>query len=408
MDKKPTKLAIVSDQAIYLRGLTSLVMSISGLRLVGEARSAAEAVQLCDLTRPEMILLDLNISAGQRVAIIRQLHQKCPLLKVVLMAGAAPDGPAEDKAETKQVYYLARDVSEEEFKSAIEQIQHTSLDKAHSSFGHQAYEDAGGETADGAQTFPEGVPHRNEEILLHELLMAGKIQADILPEEEPSIAGWEIAARLVPARETSGDFYDFISLSDHKLGIVVADVTDKGMGAAIFMALSSTLIRNYASRFPTLPALILSSVSERILSDTRGGMFVTALFGVLEPHTGRFIYANAGHPPAYLISTQRGRESVDALRPTGMVLGVSEQAQWKQKIVKLRPGDLLILYTDGITEAQNPQGAFFGEERLLDVALANIGCSARQLLEAMLAEVHHFVGDAPQDDIALVVIRREE
>jgi serine phosphatase RsbU (regulator of sigma subunit) len=198
----------------------------------------------------------------------------------------------------------------------------------------------------------------DEESRTRELVMAGRIQTDILPEEEPVIFGWEISAKLEPARETSGDFYDFLPLTDRKWGFVVADVTDKGMGAAIFMALTSTLMRTYANRFPTLPAMAMTAVSQRILSDTRGGMFVTSIFGVLEPHTGRFIYANAGHPPAFLISIQKGKESIDHLRPTGMALGVLEQARWKQKIVKINPGDYLILYSDGITEAQNTTAPF--------------------------------------------------
>ena len=250
---------------------------------------------------------------------------------------------------------------------------------------------------------------RSEEILGRELIMAGKIQEDILPEKVPVYPGWELAARLRPARETSGDFYDFIPLTGSKLGLLVADVTDKGMGAALFMALSSTLLRTYAVRFPTLPGLVLNAVSERILSDTRGGMFVTAFYGVLEPYIGRFIFANAGHPPGVMISRRHGRVSIDHFNPTGMALGVSEEAQWKQKVVKLAPGDFVVLYTDGITEANNPQGDFFGEERLLDVLLAKANLPASEMLEGVLDEVHRFVGHShAQDDIALIVIRRSE
>jgi sigma-B regulation protein RsbU (phosphoserine phosphatase) len=191
--------------------------------------------------------------------------------------------------------------------------------------------------------------------------------------------------------------------------LVVADVTDKGMGAALFMALSSTLFRNYANRFPTLPALTMSAVSERILSDTRGDMFVTAFLGILEPHTGRLTFANAGHPPGYLISQQRGKVSVDSLSHSGMALGVTETARWKQKTVRFLPGDYLILYTDGITEAQNQFGDFFGNHRLVDAALAQIGKSPREMQTAIIAEVNEFMGSTPrQDDIAMVIIRRIE
>jgi serine phosphatase RsbU (regulator of sigma subunit) len=193
------------------------------------------------------------------------------------------------------------------------------------------------------------------------------------------------------------------------LGIVVADVTDKGIGAALFMALSSTLLRTYSNRYPSLPALTMDAVNERILSDTRGGMFVSAFYGVLEPHTGRIRYANAGHPSACLVSSQKGKKPVDRLAPTGMALGIMSQAQWQQKIARLNPGDVLLLYTDGITEAQNPQGTFFGEGRLMEVLRSKSSCSAGTILDAVLAEVHRFVDTTPrQDDIAVIVIKREE
>jgi sigma-B regulation protein RsbU (phosphoserine phosphatase) len=137
-------------------------------------------------------------------------------------------------------------------------------------------------------------------------------------------------------------------------------------------------------------------------------MFVTALFGILEPHSGRFIYANAGHPPAFHIGHQHGKTVIERLRATGMALGVSESAQWKQKIVRMTPGDYLVLYTDGFTEAQNRQGDFFGEERLLDVVLSKIGRTARELQDALIEEVNRFEGySLPQDDMALIVIHRE-
>jgi sigma-B regulation protein RsbU (phosphoserine phosphatase) len=136
---------------------------------------------------------------------------------------------------------------------------------------------------------------------------------------------------------------------------------------------------------------------------------VTTFFGILEPPTGRFVYANAGHPPGFLISTQRAKISIEQLRPTGMALGVSEAAQWRQKIARLGPGDYLVLYTDGITETQNRQGVFFGEERLMNVVLSRIGRSAREVQDALVEEVNKFEGYIPQqDDIALIVIRRNK
>jgi len=416
VDSKLVRLAIASDQAIYLRGLASLAMSMPGIQLVGEARSAEEAVQLCELSEPDILFLDLQSKEQSGVETAQRIMSRWSSVKVVLLLGNQEDQLTRDGTGQVGLYYLSRDVSEEEFRLALLEINQDPLEKdsvsgqASQVFRHQADEEEPEEVnLRGTVGFAQvPYPYRNNDITARELVMAGRIQADILPEVVPTIPGWDIAARLEPARETSGDFYDFIPLTERKWGIVVADVTDKGMGAALFMALSSTLIRTYAIRFPTLPALTLSAVSERILSDTRGSMFVTAFFGILEPHSGRLVFANAGHPPGYLITSRRGKESITPLRNTGMALGVSLQTHWRQKNMRMEPGDVLVLYTDGITEAQNPAGVFFEEDRLLDVVLSKTDCTAREILEALLGEVHHFVGNTPrQDDIALIIIRRE-
>ncbi len=409
------RVAVVSEQPIFLRGLSALVAATDGCRLVGEAAQGVEAMQLCRLSEPDLILVDLASSPDHGQEIARHLSQKWPSMRVVLLLGLEHENLGLDDREGLAIYRISRNASEDEFKSAIQQILRQPLrqgggpEMAQAILRHHAGEEPEGEMAEPnppGHVFPL---HRNEEVIARELVMAGKIQEDILPEKAPAIPGWELSARLLPARETSGDFYDFIPLSDRKWGIVLADVTDKGMGAALFMALSSTLIRTYAGRFPTLPGLAMNAVSERLLTDTRGGMYVTTFFGVLEPHTGRFVYANAGHPPGFLICTQRAKVSVEHLRPTGMALGVSESAQWKQKIARVGPGDYLVLYTDGITDTQNRQGVFFGEERLLDVALSRIGRSAREVQDALVEEVNKFEGYIPQqDDIALIVIRRSK
>ncbi len=412
-ESKSARLAIVSDQPIFLRGMESLVISTGSLQLTGEARSADEALQLCQLSQPEIILMDLRVDLEARHALARQIYERCPHIRLILMLSPQEETAHQDGYDDLPLYYFPRDISEEEFKAALAHIQHGSFrreDALPSPGDSEEEREKPQPRPDAAQEHSNrSYQPRNEELIARELVMAGKIQADILPEEPPTIPGWDIAARLEPARETSGDFYDFIPLTTNKWGLVMADVTDKGMGAALFMALSSTLIRTYAGRFPTLPGLTLRTVSERILADTRGGMFITTFFGVLEPLTGRFIYANAGHPPGYLMHPQRGKEMIDRLRPTGMALGVTEQAQWRQKIVRFAPGDLLVLYTDGITEAQNAGGKFFEEEYLLEVVLSNAGCSAAEVLSALVGEVHSFVGaDSRQDDIAIVVLRREE
>ena len=389
------------------------MLSLPGFSLVGQARSETEVQQLCQYTLPDVFVLDLRNSADHGRATVQNIHQVYPSTRFIFLQSSSEENLPSEECDANGIICVSRDVSEEEFRAVFLQIQQGGPRSGedgsdnYAGFRPLLSEELETEMPESKQWAAPAIHPRNEDIMARELVMAGKIQADILPEEPPTLPGWDIAIKLEPARETSGDFYDFIPLTSHKWGVAVADVTDKGMGAALFMALSSTLMRTYATRFPTLPALALNAVSARILSDTRGSTFVTAFYGVLEPLTGRLIYANAGHPPGYLIGKRHGEEFVERLRPTGMALGVSDAAQWKQKIVRFSPGDMLLLYTDGITEAQNREGVFFDEDRLLDVAIGKINSSACEVRDALLDELHRFVGNASrQDDIALVVIRR--
>jgi serine phosphatase RsbU (regulator of sigma subunit) len=173
------------------------------------------------------------------------------------------------------------------------------------------------------------------------------------------------------------------------------------------MALSSTLIRTYAAEYPAQPELALRAVNRRILRDTDANQFVTVFYGILDPATGTLVYCNAGHCPPYLISAQDGGD-IQRLIRTGVPLGIFEDETWEQGAVQIGPGDVLVLYTDGITEAQNAQGASFGEDRLLKAVSANLGRPAQGIQDAVATEIRRFVGDVPQsDDIVLAVVVRD-
>jgi serine phosphatase RsbU (regulator of sigma subunit)/DNA-binding NarL/FixJ family response regulator len=246
------------------------------------------------------------------------------------------------------------------------------------------------------------------ERVVQELALAGQIQASFLPESVPELPGWQVAARFLPARETSGDFYDFIPLPNGRLGFLVADVADKGMGAALYMALSRTLIRAYAEEHAERPDLLLSTTSQHILADTRSDLFVSAFYGILDPGSGQMDYCNAGHNPPYLLRAGASAHT-EELRPTGMLLGVVPEATWNMATAQLGPGDLLLLYTDGLTDAQNARGDFFGTERVLEVAEAHRGQQAGELLQGLLSAVAKFVGQAQQfDDLTLVTLARRD
>ena len=244
------------------------------------------------------------------------------------------------------------------------------------------------------------------EKVTQELAQAGRVQESFLPIELPEISGWEISAMLQPARETSGDFYDFINLPEGRLGIVVADVADKGMGAALYMATCRTLIRTYAGEHPDEPERALAEANRRILADTHGGLFITVFYGVLDPASGMMTYCNAGHNPPYLFSP--GDDGAhQALTRTGMPLGIMEEAVWEQGLINFNSSDVLVAYTDGVTEAQNTEEKFYEATRLVSKIQSHLGQSVQTIQEAVAEDIQKFVGAAPQfDDMTLMIVKQ--
>jgi serine phosphatase RsbU (regulator of sigma subunit) len=244
------------------------------------------------------------------------------------------------------------------------------------------------------------------EKMSQELRVAGEIQSSFLPTTLPELPGWQLAVTLEPARQTSGDFYDFIPLPDGRLGLLVADVADKGIGPALYMALSRTLIRTYAFQHGCEPHLALQAANQRILEDTQNDLFVTVFYGVLDPADGTFRYCNAGHNPPYLFSPDR--ETAQTLTRTAMPLGLFDDQLWEMAEVRMQPGDLLLLYTDGIVEAQDEEHELFGEAYLQQLGHYCRVKSAVFTQEKIVDAVYDFVGDAEQsDDMTLLVLKRE-
>ncbi len=241
-----------------------------------------------------------------------------------------------------------------------------------------------------------------------ELKLAGEIQASFLPFNIPRIPGWQVALTLFPAGEISGDFFDVIQFDEDRLGIVIADVADHGVGPALFMALSRTLIRTYALEFDAQPDIVFFATNERILRDSNAQLFVTAFYGVLNLKDGTLNYCNAGQSPPYLIKPHQEKRIIKLSR-TGVPIGIEQNMTWSQARVQLEPGDVLVLYTDGIPDAQNADGQFFGEKALAETILDHLDGSAEEIQQAILDGVSEFVGDAPQfDDITLLVLMRGE
>jgi PAS domain S-box-containing protein len=242
-----------------------------------------------------------------------------------------------------------------------------------------------------------------------ELQIAAEIQQGFLPEQIPRVRGFDIAARCVMAKEVGGDFFDVIPfevipLDGGKLGILIADVSGKGVPAALFMALSRIIVRTNAIWHHD-PAKAMAAANDIIMNDSKAGMFVTLFYGVISEKDRTLTYANAGHNPPLL---QRRDGSVEELAPTGMALGVAEHQPYEARTVAIGPDDVLLLYTDGVTEAVDPRTEMFGEERLIEIIRHNAALPPGALLDKILSSVQEFSQGAPQfDDITLMAIKGE-
>ncbi len=240
-----------------------------------------------------------------------------------------------------------------------------------------------------------------------ELRMAQEIQASFMPENCPRLPGWDIAAEWHSAREVGGDFYDFVPIDESHLGLVIADVSDKGMPAALFMSLCRTLMRVSASQTRS-PALALQRVNQLIASESRSNMFLTAFYGVLNWKTGSLVYASAGHPPPLLWRQEiQDVAPSDTLLARGIVLGVLGEIALEERQITLMRDDVLVLYTDGVTEPIDPNGEEFGEERLAQVLRINHRLNCSEITALTHAAVWDFAGQQVQfDDYTLVTLKR--
>ncbi len=232
---------------------------------------------------------------------------------------------------------------------------------------------------------------------------ASRIQQSILPRDFPVAERYRLHAIMRPAQNVGGDFYDFFELSGGRLGVVVADVSGKGMAAAIFMAMARTVIRSVAVVVDG-PGECLTRANDLLCaSNTDSTTFVTVFYGILDPATGRVVYANGGHNPPYRVHADGGVDEVPGVG--GLVLGVMEKIRYADGEVTLAAGDRLVLFTDGVTEAMNAAGDQFTEERLTETLAAMERGGAQPAVEAVLRAVDEFAGEAAQaDDITCLVI----
>jgi serine phosphatase RsbU (regulator of sigma subunit)/putative methionine-R-sulfoxide reductase with GAF domain len=236
-----------------------------------------------------------------------------------------------------------------------------------------------------------------------EIQLARQIQQTFIPESLPIFLDWELAARWKTARQVGGDFYDVFDLPNKRLGLFIADVADKGVPAALFMALTRTLVRAAVTELEA-PAEAMARVNELLIPDTKQGMFVTAVYAVLDMDRNELTYVNAGHNPPLWIKSDGG---VERLTRTGVALGAAPDGRFEQRVILLEKDDGVLLYTDGLTESFDGDGEFFGEDRLISAVRAHRCSSASDLLDMVEKSLLDFVQDMPAaDDLTMLVVRR--
>jgi serine phosphatase RsbU (regulator of sigma subunit) len=247
----------------------------------------------------------------------------------------------------------------------------------------------------------------DKERMSRDLEIAREIQANILPKSYPEGPTFELAGSYRSALEVGGDYYDFIEFENNKLGILIADVSGKSLPGMLVMLLTRDIVKRLARSFEE-PADLLAAVNTEVLTNIKSGMFVTMFFGILDTQSGLFRFASAGHNPLLLLRAERSEP--DLIKTKGFPLGMVGREAYERRIengqLELAPGDWVVLYTDGINEAQNTEGEEFGMERFLDLVLKKRGLASRDLITEVLKGHSAFVGDAPQfDDITLIAVK---
>jgi sigma-B regulation protein RsbU (phosphoserine phosphatase) len=371
---------IVDDNPANLR-LLSQMLSERGYS-IRAVRSGERALASINATLPELILLDIRMGEVNGYQVCKELkaNPKTADTPVIFISALQELSDKVKGFNVGGVDYITKPFQFEEVLARVE--THLTL-----------------------RRIQKELLDTNRRLAL-ELSLAGDLQASFLPNNIPDLKQFDLALELRPARETSGDFYDFFPLPGNRYGLVVADVVDKGAAAALLMALCRTLIRSHAQEYPDNPELVLSHTNARMLSDTDASRFVTVFFCVLSLEEGIIHYCNAGHNPPILFHKDNMDYPVQ-LEKTGVPLGILQDQQWECASITMQEHDVMLIYTDGITEACNAEGVMFGVERLSKILSENLDRNVSETKDAIFSEVdQHIETSQAKDDMALVVVRR--
>ena len=328
----------------------------------------------------DMVLSDINMPKMDGLALLEQIPKVDPNLRCVIISAYGDMKNIRTAMNRGAFDFVTKPVDFEDLEVTIERTLSHLLE------------------------WREALSSRDKLVALqNELDIASNIQQSILPGQFPEAPSYQLFGSMDPARTVGGDFFDVIRLDNNRIGLAIADVSDKGVPAALFMMSSRTLLKGAAIGHPE-PGDVLKEVNDLLYPDNETMMFVTVLYAVYDPATGQVTYANAGHNPPLIVHPDGTSTLVP---PTGGVaLGVMPDINFKQNTVICAPGDIFVCYTDGVTEAMNADGEEFGLERLQQVFRDNLSSDSHSLTQAIFDAVNAFAGETAQsDDITCLALR---
>ena len=336
----------------------------------------------------EIILSDINMPEMDGLTLLAKINEmRNPALKVIMVSAYGDMGNIRQAMNNGAFDFATKPIDLDDLsltiEKAIEQIDYV----------HRSQQE-----------------HSQLESLKGDLAIAAEIQQAILPQVFPPfpelVGKFDIAASMTPAKDVGGDFYDFFRIDDNRIGLIMADVSGKGIPAAIFMAVSRTLIRATGMRGVS-PAECIEYSNRLLADESVNCMFVTVFYGILDLSTSMLTYCNAGHNPPFLLKPG-GQATALPMNGDPMV-GAMDGLQFHEHSVGLEKGDALVMYTDGVTEAVNTAFEEFGEARLCDTLATQTGSNCAQLIAAVKGAVTTFAGDAEQsDDITIMAVKMEK
>ena len=384
--KKPYKILVVDDEP-DLEPLMRQRMRRdvrSGKYTFEFAHNGVEALEMLKEHEDiDMVISDINMPQMDGLTLLEQIPQVDPEIRSVIVSAYGDMKNIRTAMNRGAFDFVTKPLDFEDLRVTIDRTLHH------------------------LEEWREALASRDKLVALqNELDVASKMQQSILPTVFPSDPGYQIFANMEPARNVGGDFYNVLPLENRRVGLAIADVSDKGVPAALFMMSSRTLMKGAAIGSEDV-GQVLAEVNDLLNEDNDAAMFVTVLYAVYDPETGVLSYASGGHDPPLIV---RYDGSSELAPPTGGVaLGVAPGIGYRHSEVHLEPGDTVVLFTDGVTEAMNAENEQFGIERLREVFAGNPPTDSEQANRAVFEAVRDFAGDNPQsDDITCLTLRRSE